>query len=97
MQFQTLLPAILFAQSSFAYFCCFEYWDSVHAFQYHRYFGGNAVVPWTPFEGCTVTVNTYGSDCSKWTHIVTPGCRADTPRLHIGVAPNNKCTSPGKM
>ncbi|TID26686.1 WD repeat-containing protein 5 [Venturia nashicola] len=95
MHFQTLLPAILFAQSSFAYFCCYQ-WKDENAFtSFHTYFsadGHGGKDTWNPFNGCTITINKQGNGCGQWTKTTTKACNADSPYVHIGVAPNSACT-----
>ncbi|KAE9961671.1 hypothetical protein EG327_003374 [Venturia inaequalis] len=79
MHLQTLLPAILFAQTSFAgnspYYCCVQYETSVHAKGFARYFLNGGTENWKPQlnRACQIELTKTGEDCGKWTVTASKG------------------------
>ncbi|KAE9973409.1 hypothetical protein Vi05172_g8844 [Venturia inaequalis] len=95
MQFQTLLPAILFAQSSFAYTCCFEYVGKGD-FAYAEYLGSGGLQVWRPTGSptCEIMINKSGKSCADWKHsIAQNSCASSRPYRHIGVTEAGMCSS----
>ncbi|KAE9994765.1 WD repeat-containing protein 5 [Venturia inaequalis] len=97
MHLQTLLPAILFAHSSFAsYYCCFEIAPEEPALRYAHFHlsGGSETLLLSP--GCAIKITKTGKDCSKWqSRILANGCPYLSPMTSIGVAPESHCHHPG--
>ncbi|KAE9971331.1 hypothetical protein EG327_009924 [Venturia inaequalis] len=90
MQFQTLLPAILFAQSSFAYQCCFEFVGVQGNYYYAEFLQSGGLQVWRPYginhPGCEIMINKSGINCGAWRWSMAQNtCPGDRPFQHIGV------------
>ncbi|RDI81143.1 hypothetical protein Vi05172_g9023 [Venturia inaequalis] len=94
MQFQALLlPAILFAQSSVAYNCCFQVGVKGARGGYHKIFGSGPTENWVLASDCTVAVFKPGNDCSRWYARATAGTSCSGLGNWEGKSvPGNSCT-----
>ncbi|KAE9965597.1 hypothetical protein EG328_009527 [Venturia inaequalis] len=94
MYFQTLLPAILFAQYSFAYTCCFEFVGKGYYDNFAENLNSGSVQVWQPYgsSDCQIMVNKSGKTCADWKYsIAQNSCAKAKPFKHIGVTTANKC------
>ncbi|TID22849.1 hypothetical protein E6O75_ATG02023 [Venturia nashicola] len=88
MQLQTLLPVILFAQSSFAYFCCVELKGLSY---YSAYLSNDDKYTWNPYPQCEVKILRKGPNCGTWDLRATASCAAVAPITHVGVTESFHC------
>ncbi|KAE9972371.1 hypothetical protein EG328_005063 [Venturia inaequalis] len=92
MHLQTLLPAILFAQSSFAYYCCFEIGNLGSDKHYNKVMLSGGVESWYPQTNCGVAVVKNGDGCAAWTSRIFFGsCIGLVPIGKRGVVPWDRC------
>ncbi|KAE9983528.1 hypothetical protein EG328_009868 [Venturia inaequalis] len=101
MQLQTslLLPAILFAQSSLAYFCCYvivtngaNTWKSTMIDSGWIADAKGNTDYWTPTPDCKIEITKKGTGCANWSsRIVDTTCKSLQPVGHMGVAPEWRC------
>ncbi|RDI82934.1 hypothetical protein Vi05172_g7214 [Venturia inaequalis] len=98
MQFQTLLPAILFAQSTFAYTCCFEIRGTGNYALFHSNMPNGGIQVWRPWGSneCEMMVNKSGATCKDWKYsIAQNSCNHLKPFKHIGTTGEATCKYTG--
>ncbi|RDI85314.1 hypothetical protein Vi05172_g4690 [Venturia inaequalis] len=92
MHLLTLLPALLFAQSSFAYYCCFEVTSKVSSRKFASFFESGFTEPWFPEPDCELKVIKTGyTKCSQWRSTVKGLCRGLAPIATHGVVTADHC------
>ncbi|KAE9975271.1 hypothetical protein EG327_008504 [Venturia inaequalis] len=96
MKFQTLLPAILFAQSSFAYECCFEIVGAHGFFSSAESLKSGGLQVWRPFGDttppCEIMIAKTGASCKEWKYsMAQKTCSEAKPLIHVGVTTKQKC------
>ncbi|KAE9970103.1 hypothetical protein EG328_006487 [Venturia inaequalis] len=93
LQSSLFLPAILFAQSSFAYNCCFEMeLTGRHTIAQIIGSGDGNIEFWQPKTDCVIYIEKRGGSCATWKQHIVPGyCQALAPWGHIGVTDAKKC------
>ncbi|KAE9976475.1 hypothetical protein EG328_002591 [Venturia inaequalis] len=96
MKFQTLLPAVLFAQSSFAYECCFEITGAQGFFSSAETLKSGGLQVWRPFGDiqppCEIMIAKVGATCKDWKYSMAQKTCADAkPLIHVGVTSKSKC------
>ncbi|KAE9993735.1 hypothetical protein EG327_003497 [Venturia inaequalis] len=64
MHYKTILPVLLLAQPSFAYWCCFQAKGSFATIASFLQSGEN--YRWTPGSGCMIQVDKTGKSCKDW-------------------------------
>ncbi|TID22741.1 hypothetical protein E2P81_ATG01871 [Venturia nashicola] len=94
MRFQTLLPAILFAQSSYAYTCCFVFLADNASNSNSKTMTSGSYEYWNPALGCEILVYKHGPTCKQWTFTqVKDTCK--NPAIgriaYIGIADPTNC------
>ncbi|RDI84367.1 hypothetical protein Vi05172_g5606 [Venturia inaequalis] len=95
MYLQTLLPAILFAQSTLAYACCVQSRSKqgtpIKKASSILFSGPNQ--PWHPDPNteCEVTVYKTGTSCATWNGQVAYGCGVFQPIASIGSVDAKEC------
>ncbi|TID27927.1 hypothetical protein E2P81_ATG00684 [Venturia nashicola] len=99
MKIETLLPAILFAQSSFAY-CCVEVVGPLDYYSRNFDYGAGGVVKWQLYKHettCTALVTKTSPDCTKWTVKLENSklCGEITPLKHAGPTASTNCANYG--
>ncbi|KAE9992151.1 hypothetical protein EG327_009884 [Venturia inaequalis] len=94
LQSYLFLPAILLAQSSFAYNCCFEI-QTLHDGSLSKIInsGDGKVAYWTPRPDCKIVINRKGPSCATWEGHLDEGnsCLVLWPVGHIGVRDGRNC------
>ncbi|KAE9964671.1 hypothetical protein EG328_010279 [Venturia inaequalis] len=102
MQFQTslLLPALLFAQSSLAYYCCFEITNNGGNNRISTLVDSGIIVDdkgnidnWYPKPDCKIEITKKGTGCGNWAwRIADSRCKSLVPIFSLGVAEYSHCS-----
>ncbi|KAE9982760.1 hypothetical protein EG328_010624 [Venturia inaequalis] len=93
MHLQALLPAILFAQSSFAsYFCCVQV-ETIGGGRVSKFIESGHNEVWQARIDCGVDITKSGAlGCNQWkAQIVDGWCPSLSPTTNVGVAPAGNC------
>lgn len=94
MYLQTLLlPAILFTQSSLAYYCCFQVSGRGGHVHMSKFFENGAIADdWNPVPLCLIRITKTGENCSKWTwKILDATCPGLWPVKTVGPVTADVC------
>ncbi|KAE9982566.1 hypothetical protein EG327_005814 [Venturia inaequalis] len=94
MHLQTLLPAILFAQSSFGFYCCYQIQSKFEWNRVNKFVSSEDNVPWYPRPGsnCKIAIQKTGGSCATWTwQIIQNSCTDFNPIKHIGPVDAKQC------
>ncbi|KAE9984576.1 hypothetical protein EG327_004990 [Venturia inaequalis] len=65
MYFRTFLPAIIFAQSSFAYWCCWKFTTDGHI-EEATYIENGPKYRYNAGAGCIIFIERSGRNCAEW-------------------------------
>ncbi|RDI84344.1 hypothetical protein Vi05172_g5755 [Venturia inaequalis] len=75
MHFPILLPAILFAQTSFAYHCCYAMTPPNNNNVVAKIFSSGGKENWSPEAYCVVEIDKTGRSCGDWSsRIINNSC-----------------------
>ncbi|RDI84943.1 hypothetical protein Vi05172_g4939 [Venturia inaequalis] len=92
LQSYLFLLAILLAQSSFAYNCCYEIRaKSGRGVAEIIGSGDEKTQVWTPRPDCEVVIDKSGGSCGTWKRIFQGECLYYAPISHVGVTGAKAC------
>ncbi|KAE9968933.1 hypothetical protein EG327_010874 [Venturia inaequalis] len=93
MRLQTLVPAILFAQSTLAFNCCMQIRSKSGINKASNIYSSADNKLWEPSPAidCTLVIYKDGNSCATWKSKIAVGCDLFKPVGFIGAVDGKEC------